>query len=64
MDDISQVWTTLFVDGSAYFVDDLRPPNATLFGLTPETTYEFQVSVRDAYGNSVTGDASPSQRRR
>ena len=56
VDDISQVWTTLFVNGSSVLVDDLRPPNATLFGLTPATTYEFQVSVRDAYGNSVTGD--------
>jgi chitodextrinase len=56
VDDISQVWTTLFVNGSPYFVDDLRPPNATLYGLDPESTYEFQVSVRDAYGNAVTGE--------
>lgn len=57
VDDISQVWTTVFVNGNPVLVDDLRPPNATFFGLTPATTYEFQVSVRDAYGNSVTGDA-------
>ena len=35
VDDISQVWTTLFVNGIAHFVDRLGPPNATLFGLTP-----------------------------
>ena len=51
VDDISQVWTSLFVNGSAVFVDDLRPPNFTLANLTPETTYEFQVTVRDAAGN-------------
>lgn len=30
VDDVSQVWTTLFVNGSASFVDRLGPPNATL----------------------------------
>jgi chitinase len=56
VDDISQVWTSLFVDGSAYFVDRLGPPNVTLFSLSPSRTHEFQVSVRDAYGNSVQSD--------
>ena len=51
VDDISQVWTSLFVDGSPVFVDRLGPPNFTLASLTPETTYEFQVTVRDASGN-------------
>jgi chitodextrinase len=51
LDDISQVWTSLFVDGSAVFVDRLGPPNFTLPELTPETTYEFKVTVRDASGN-------------
>ncbi len=53
VDEISQVWTSLFVNGSAYFVDALRPPNATLYNLASETMYEFRVTVRDAYGNSV-----------
>ena len=44
----AQVWTSLFVNGSAYFVDRLGPPNFTLPNLTPATTYEFQVTVRDA----------------
>ena len=51
LDDISQVWTSLFVNRSAVFVDRLGPPNFTLPGLTPETTYDFQVTVRDASGN-------------
>lgn len=50
-DDISQVWTSLFVDGGAVFVDRLGPPNFALTNLTPTTTYEFQVTVRDASGN-------------
>jgi hypothetical protein len=33
------------------FVDRLGPPNFTLVNLTPSTTYEFQVTVRDASGN-------------
>ena len=51
VDDISQVWTSLFIDGTAVFVDRLGPPNFTLANLTPATTYEFQVTVRDAAGN-------------
>ncbi len=51
LDDISQVWTSLFVNDSAVFVDRLGPPNFTLPGLTPTTPYEFQVTVRDASGN-------------
>ena len=51
VDDISQVWTSLFVNGSAVFVDSLGPPNFTLPNLTPQTTYEFKVTVRDAAGN-------------
>jgi chitodextrinase len=51
VDDISQVWTSLFIDGSAVFVDRLGPPTFTLVSLTPSTTYEFQVTVRDASGN-------------
>ena len=51
LDDISQVWTSLFVNDSAVFVDRLGPPNITLPNLTPETTYEFKVTVRDASGN-------------
>jgi chitodextrinase len=55
-DNLSQVWTSLFVNGNAYFVDHLGPPNATVGGLTPATSYELQVTHRDASGNVVEGD--------
>jgi chitodextrinase len=55
-DNVSQVWTTLFVNGSPYFTDRLGPPNATVGGLTPATTYELQATVRDAFGNVAEGD--------
>jgi chitodextrinase len=51
-----QVFTTFFVNGSVSgYADSLGPPTRTLLTLTPETTYEFQVSVRDTTGNTVTG---------
>jgi chitinase len=51
-----QVFTTFFVNGSVSgSADSLGPPTRTLLTLTPETTYEFQVSVRDRAGNTVTG---------
>jgi chitinase len=55
-DDFSQVYSTLFVNGIVFgYADRLGPPTQTLLGLTPETSYTFQVSLRDASGNSVTG---------
>jgi chitodextrinase len=55
-DDFSQVYSTLFVDGEVFgYADSLGPPTQTLLGLTPETSYTFQVSLRDRAGNSVTG---------
>ncbi len=56
-DNLSQVWTSLFVNGNAYFVDVLGPPNATVGGLSPATSYTLQVSHRDASGNVVEGAA-------
>jgi chitodextrinase len=56
IDNVSQVWTTLFVNGSPYFIDQLGPPNATVGNLTPATTYTFQATVRDAFGNVAEGD--------
>jgi chitinase len=50
------VFSTFFVNGSVFgYADSLGPPTRTLLTLTPETTYEFQVSVRDSTGNAVTG---------
>jgi hypothetical protein len=56
IDNVSQVYTTLLVNGSPYFTDQLGPPNATVGGLTPATTYTFQATVRDAFGNVAEGD--------
>jgi chitodextrinase len=50
----SQIWYTLFVDGSPYLVDT-GATVATLFTLTPDTTYVFQVSARDRDRNVATG---------
>ena len=51
-----QVWTTFFVNGDVFgYADSLGPPTRTLLTLTPETTYTFQVSVRDKTGNTATG---------
>lgn len=57
VDDFStQVFWTFFVDGEVLgYQDRLGPPTETLLTLTPETTYEFQVRVRDREGSAVTG---------
>ncbi|MDD9371012.1 MAG: fibronectin type III domain-containing protein [Acidimicrobiales bacterium] len=57
VDDFStQVYWTLFVNGSVSgYADRLGPPTQTFLTLSPETTYVFQVSVRDRDGNTVTG---------
>lgn len=55
-DNVSQVWTTLLVNGSASFTDRLGPPSATVLGLTPATAYALQVTLRDAFGNVTEGD--------
>jgi chitodextrinase len=56
LDNVSpQVWTSLFVDGSPYFVDRLGPPEATIANLIPEQTYAVQVTIRDASGNVNVG---------
>jgi chitodextrinase len=57
VDDFSnQVFTTIFMDGEVLgYPDRLGPPSLSLLSLTPETSYEFQVSVRDRDGNRVTG---------
>jgi chitinase len=59
VDDFStQVYWTLFMNGAVLgYADRLGPPTQTLLALTPETTYQFQVRVRDSAGNAVTGPA-------
>jgi chitodextrinase len=57
VDDFStQVYWTLTMNGTVVGSPDrLGPPTQSLLTLTPETTYAFQVSVRDRDGNRVTG---------
>lgn len=50
----SQVWYTLLVDGSPRLVDT-GATSATLLTLDPQTTYVFQVSVRDRERNVASG---------
>lgn len=52
----SQVFYTLFRDGSPIVLDS-GATAATVLNLTPETTYIFQVSVRDAHQNVAVGPA-------
>lgn len=56
VDNLSQVWTSLLVNGSPYFTDLLGPPNTIVGGLNPATSYALQVTHRDAAGNVVEGD--------
>jgi chitodextrinase len=51
VDNVSQVWYTLLVDGSPYGSDMIGSRSSLVLDLSPETTYAFQVTVRDAYGN-------------
>jgi chitodextrinase len=52
-DNTSQVWHTLYLNGDPLpqFTDWIGLRSATLFNLTPGTTYEFQVVARDRYFN-------------
>ena len=52
-DNTSQVWHTLYLNGEPLpqFTDWIGLRWATLFHLTPGTTYEFQVVARDRYFN-------------
>lgn len=51
VDNVSQVWYSLFLDGSLYFGDQIGSRAATVLYLSPSTTYVFRVTARDAYGN-------------
>jgi chitodextrinase len=53
VDNTSQVWYSLYVNGSVYFQDAIGAQSRTLFYLTPSTTYEFKVTARDRYFNTV-----------
>ena len=74
VDNVSQVWYTLFVDGNPGSGHDLIGYRAaTVFYLEPSSTHEFKVTARDASGNvaesnvlsvttPATTDATPPHR--
>ena len=51
VDNTSQVWYTLFVNGATHGSDMIGSLGATLLRLSPATTYVFKVTARDAYFN-------------
>ena len=53
VDNVSQVWYTLLVDGSPYGGDHIGSRGSTVLDLSPATTYVFKVSVRDHFGNTA-----------
>lgn len=53
VDNATQVWYTLLVDGSPYFSDQIGYRTATVLGLSPKTTHVFKVTVRDYFGNTA-----------
>lgn len=52
VDNTTQVWYTLLVNGSTQISNHIGLQGYTLLRLTPETTYELQVTARDAYFNT------------
>jgi hypothetical protein len=53
-DNTSQVWYTLYLNGPIpEFSDLIGSRGATLFHLTPSSTYEFKLTARDRYFNTV-----------
>lgn len=53
VDDVSQVYYTLFVNGSAYFEGEPGVRTRTILNLAPATTYTFRIDASDVYGNTV-----------
>jgi chitodextrinase len=53
VDNVSQVYYTLFLDGNAYFGGEIGVRQRTILDLSPSTTYTFKITASDAYGNSV-----------
>ncbi|HVK21261.1 MAG TPA: fibronectin type III domain-containing protein [Actinokineospora sp.] len=52
-DNISQVWYSLIMDGTPLTVDQIGVGSSTLVDVAPATTHTFQVTARDASGNTV-----------
>jgi hypothetical protein len=51
VDDLTQTWYTLFLDGAPITEAFMSP--WTVFYLEPSTTHTFKVTARDYFGNSV-----------
>jgi hypothetical protein len=56
VDNVSQVWYTLLVDGDPYAADQIGWQSALVLDRTPSTTYSFQVTVRDYFGNTAASN--------
>ena len=53
VDNSTQVWYTLLVNGSPYGADLIGYRSATVLDRSPATTYAFKVTVRDQFGNTA-----------
>jgi chitodextrinase len=52
-DNRTQVWYTLLINGQPHFRDDAGFAEfRTVLDLSPSTTYEFQITARDYFGNT------------
>jgi hypothetical protein len=51
-DNTSQVWYTLLADGSPYTSNHIGLQSLLVFDLAPASTHTYQVTARDAYGNT------------
>jgi hypothetical protein len=52
-DNTSQVWYTLYADGSVVFADYIGVNSWTFLDLQPSSTHTYRVTARDAYFNVV-----------
>lgn len=53
VDNVSQVYYTLFINGSPYFANQIGANGLVIFDRTPSTTYTVKVRAADAAGNFV-----------
>jgi chitodextrinase len=53
VDNVSQVYYTLFLDGNEYFGGEIGVRERTILDLSPSTTYAFKITASDVSGNTV-----------
>jgi chitinase len=53
VDNVTQVYYSLFVDGSLYFGGQIGLRETTILDLAPSTTHTFKITARDGFGNVV-----------